>query len=289
MWIIDRLYKNRNLLRDENLKKELILWNIILNSNDDQIKIIEEFNIDKNKLKFAINNKKIKIEQSINFEKKHLKRILETFAKSIFRINSTHYNIKNLGEMTMDIIKDHTKELLNLPKHLQLFLCTEPNKQGVDEIEQRKIINENISNFSFLAQKPKGNWYLKDNKIEYADKKIKKMKSIDCIISQKNLDITNLAKLDNKQKIFFGYCKVIMVAGGHQDNQLKDSINFINQCNNYCENVSNNNNFYFFVQSDGQQAMNKINDLTSVIKNEKRIFAGSSDQLIEWIKSKINE
>ena len=79
-----------------------------------------------------------------------------------------------------------------------------------------------------------------------------------------------------------------MVAGGHQDNQLKDSINFINQCNNYCENVSNNN-FYFFVQSDGQEAMNKINDLTRAIKNKKRIFAGSSDKLIEWIKLKINE
>jgi hypothetical protein len=78
-----------------------------------------------------------------------------------------------------------------------------------------------------------------------------------------------------------------MVAGGHQDNQLKDSIDFINQCNKYCENI--NNNFYFFVQSDGQEAMNKINDLTIAIKNKKKIFAGSSDKLIEWIKSKINE
>jgi hypothetical protein len=287
MWVIDRLYKNRNFLREENLKKELILWNIILNSDKDEIKI-KKFNKDKNKVQFEINLKKISSKNSSIFDKSHLNRILETFSQRTYRLNSNHYNIKNLEEMTLDIIKDHTKELLKLPKHLQLFLCTEPNRQGVDETEQRNMINESINNLSYFAQKPKGHWYLKNNKIEYEDKKIKKMKSIDCIISSKNIDISNLSTLDNTQKIFFGYCKVIMVAGGHQDNQLKDSINFINQCNNYCENVSNNN-FYFFVQSDGQEAMNKINDLTRAIKNKKRIFAGSTDKLIEWIKLKINE
>jgi|688.fasta_scaffold77506_3 hypothetical protein len=286
MWVIDRLYKNRNILREENLEKELILWEFILNSDKDEIKI-KKFNKYKNQIKFEINLKEKKGSNSLNFDKKHLNRILETFAQRTYRLNSDHYNIKSLEEMTIDIIKDHTKELLKLPKHLQLFLCTEPNRQGADEAEQRKILNENIGNYSFLAQKPKGHWYLKDNKIEYKDKKIKKMKSIDCIISPKNIDISNLSKVDNSQKIFFGYCKVIMVAGGHQDNQLKDSIDFINQCNKYCENI--NNNFYFFVQSDGQEAMNKINDLTIAIKNKKKIFAGSSDKLIEWIKSKINE
>jgi hypothetical protein len=286
MWVIDRLYKNRNILREKNLEKELILWEFILNSDKDEIKI-KKFNKYKNQIKFEINLKEKKGSNSLNFDKKHLNRILETFAQRTYRLNSDHYNIKSLEEMTIDIIKDHTKELLKLPKHLQLFLCTEPNRQGADEAEQRKILNENIGNYSFLAQKPKGHWYLKDNKIEYKDKKIKKMKSIDCIISPKNIDISNLSKVDNSQKIFFGYCKVIMVAGGHQDNQLKDSIDFINQCNKYCENI--NNNFYFFVQSDGQEAMNKINDLTIAIKNKKKIFAGSSDKLIEWIKSKINE
>jgi hypothetical protein len=286
MWVIDRLYKNRNILREENLEKELILWEFILNSDKDEI-IIKKFNKDKNQIKFEINLKEKKGSNSLNFDKKHLNRILETFAQRTYRLNSDHYKINNLEEMTMDIIKDHAKELLKLPKHLQLFLCTEPNKQGVDEAEQRKIINENISKFYFLAQKPKGHWYLKDSKIEYKDKKIKKMKSIDCIISPKNIDISNLSKLDNSQKIFFGYCKVIMAGGGHQDNQLKDSIDFINQCDKYCENI--NNNFYFFVQSDGQEAMNKINNLKVAIKNKKRIFAGSSDKLIEWIKLKINE
>ena len=286
MWVIDRLYNNRNILREENLEKELILWEFILNSDKDEIKI-KKFNKYKNQIKFEINLKEKKGSNSLNFDKKHLNRILETFAQRTYRLNSDHYNIKSLEEMTIDIIKDHTKELLKLPKHLQLFLCTEPNRQGADEAEQRKILNENIGNYSFLAQKPKGHWYLKDNKIEYKDKKIKKMKSIDCIISPKNIDISNLSKVDNSQKIFFGYCKVIMVAGGHQDNQLKDSIDFINKCNKYCENI--NNNFYIFVQSDGQEAMNKINDLTIAIKNKKKIFAGSSDKLIEWIKSKINE
>lgn len=284
MWVIERLYKNRNILREENLKKEVILWNLILNSDESEIKI-KGLSKKKDKILFEINLKKKN--NNLNFDKKHLKRILETFSLRIYRLNSDHYNIKKLDEITIDIIKDHTKELLKLPSHLQLFLCTEPNRQGVDEVEQRKIVNEGIIGSSYVASKPKGHWYLKDNKIEYKDKKIKKMKSIDCIISPNDLNISDLSTLDNNKKLFFGYCKVIMVAGGHQDNQLKDSKSFINQCDEYCENEDNN--FNFFVQCDGQEAMNKINDLTRIIKNKKRIFAGSSDKLIEWIKLKINE
>jgi len=284
MWVIERLYKNRNILREENLKKEVILWNLILNSDESEIKI-KSLSKKKDKILFEINFKKKN--NNLDFDKKHLRRILETFSLRIYRLNSDHYNIKKLDEITIDIIKDHTKELLKLSSHLQLFLCTEPIRQGVDEVEQRKIINEGIIDSSYVARKPKEHWYVKDNKIEDKKKKIKKIKSIDCIISPIDLNISDLSTLDKKKKLFFGYCKVIMVAGGHQDNQLKDSKNFIYQCDKYCENKDNN--FNFFVQCDGQEAYNKINDLRKIIKNKKRIFAGSSDELIEWIKLKINE
>jgi len=61
MWVIERLYKNRNILREENLKKEVILWNLILNSDESEIKIK------------SLSKKKDKILFEINFKKKNKK------------------------------------------------------------------------------------------------------------------------------------------------------------------------------------------------------------------------
>lgn len=283
METIKRLYKNRNDKREINLDNELKIWKFIHQSGSDDI-LIAGINSDEEEIIFELNNQKLQI---YNLNKKEVIRILQTFAKKIFRINSYHYKIKEMSEMNINFIKDHAKELLSLPRHIQLFLCTEPNKQSVDEIEQRNILNEELNLINYFATKPKGNWYIKENNFELRRTKNKDLKSIDCIIAPNNLNIEDLNTIDKNKKVFFGYCKVIMVAGGHQDNQIKDAINFVKKCNIYCQNE--NNSFIFFIQADGKYAIKNIELIKNNIINNDRIFAGTTIELINWIKNKFNE
>lgn len=74
-----------------------------------------------------------------------------------------------------------------------------------------------------------------------------------------------------------------MVSGGHQNNQLKDILSFINQADEYIKN--NNDNVFFFVQADGDYCLDNMDKISAEIKDKKRIFAGTTLEIIKGIKS----
>jgi hypothetical protein len=232
-------------------------------------------------LSFKLKNQKLnnkKIDFIINTEK-----ALTSVASQIFKMNAIEFNIENIEDIKLDLIKKKISSILNSPSEIQAHFCKNPNKQTCDETLQTLMLNEKINELNLYANKAKAYMYIFNGGFT---NKNKGAKSIDIFISEKNITpelyFTEPKKFSNKL-IFLGYQKTIMVAGGHQNNQLKDILSFINQADEYIKN--NNDNVFFFVQADGDYCLDNMDKISKEIKNKKRIFAGTTLEIIKGIKN----
>ena len=277
-----RLYKNRSEIREKNLIKDLGIWEFILNNINSK----DTFSVAKNNetLDFKIVNQKLSKQISnYDFNIEDIEKRLISIASQIFKVNSIEYNIDYIKEISLDLVKKKIRLILKSPNPIQLHFCQIPNKQGCDEAMQNKMLNEKINFLNLEASKFKPNTYLHDAKL--TNEKPKKTKSIDSFVSNKNINskefYLNPQKFE-KELIFLGYQKVIMVSGGHQDNQLKDILSFVNNADNYSK--ENTNSTYFFVQADGDYCNDNMYKIENEINNKKKIFTGTTNEVIKWIK-----
>jgi hypothetical protein len=276
---IKRLYENRNNIRKKNLTENIEVWRFILDNIKDDDVITKAKNHET--LSFKLKNQKLKnkkIDFIINTEK-----ALTSVASQIFKMNAIEFNIENIEDIKLDLIKKKISSILNSPSEIQAHFCKNPNKQTCDETLQTLMLNEKINELNLYANKAKAYMYIFNGGFT---NKNKGAKSIDIFIAEKNITpelyFTEPKKFSNKL-IFLGYQKTIMVAGGHQNNQLKDILSFINQADEYIKN--NNDNVFFFVQADGDYCLDNMDKISKEIKNKKRIFAGTTLEIIKGIKN----
>ena len=78
-----------------------------------------------------------------------------------------------------------------------------------------------------------------------------------------------------------GTCKVIIESGGAQTGASDDVIEFIEKANDYCK--QNDNHINFFAQIDGEEGNKLTPRIKQYVRND-RVFVGSTDDLIEWLK-----
>lgn len=272
---IKRLYDNRNNLREKNLKLNIKIWEYIL-------KNIEEENISKKVKNSETLAFKLLIETS-EFKKKDVEAVLTSVASQIFKINSIEFNIENIEQINMAMVKKKINAILQSPKEIQAHFCKNPNKQTCDEILQREMINEKINSIGLSAYKANPSRYIFDGKLTSNNIGAK---SIDVFVSDNDI---KPEKYFNKpldfinNLVFFGYQKTIMVTGGHQNNQLNDIKKFINLADEYIN--KNTNNSYFFIQADGDYCVDNMPSLENEINNKNKIFAGTTTDVIKWIKN----
>lgn len=276
---IKRLYENRNNIRKKNLTENIEVWRFILDNIKDDDVITKAKNHET--LSFKLKNQKLKnkkIDFIINTEK-----ALTSVASQIFKMNAIEFNIENIEDIKLDLIKKKISSILNSPSEIQAHFCKNPNKQTCDETLQTLMLNEKINEINLYANKAKAYMYIFNGGFT---NKNKGAKSIDIFIAEKNITpelyFTEPKKFSNKL-IFLGYQKTIMVAGGHQNNQLKDILSFINQADEYIKN--NNDNVFFFVQADGDYCLDNMDKISKEIKNKNRIFAGTTLEIIKGIKN----
>ena len=276
---IKRLYENRNNIRKKNLAENIDIWRFILDNieDDDVVKKVDNSET----LSFKLKNQKLKnkkIDFIINTEK-----VLTSVASQIFKNNAIEFNIENIEDIKLDLIKKKISSILNSPSEIQVHFCTNPLRQSCDETLQTLMLNEKINELNLYANKAKAHMYIFNGNLT---NKKKGAKSIDVFISEKNITpelyFAEPKKFSSKL-IFLGYQKTIMVSGGHQNNQLKDILSFINQADEYIKN--NNDNVFFFVQADGYYCLDNMDKISAEIKDKKRIFAGTTLEIIKGIKS----
>lgn len=277
---IKRLYENRNKLRETNLTANIKIWNFILDNIEE--KDINSSSINLETLNFAITNEKL-INQINNHDYNHndIEKVLTSIASQIFKMNSIQFSIDNIEKVNLSIIKSKIKAILSCPREIQSHFCKNPNKQNCDEAFQTSMLNEKIDYLGLKAYKAKPNMYIYDGK--FTTKK-KGAKSIDVFISNKNTTSENFFLNTEKYKeslIMLGYQKTIMVSGGHQDNQLKDILLFINKADQYIKNKKNK--ILFFVQADGGYCVDKMSKINDAVVDKNKIFAGTTVDIIEWI------
>jgi|TARA_B110000977_G_scaffold130624_1_gene166525 hypothetical protein len=277
---INRLYENRNKLREINLTANIKIWNFILDNIEE--KDINTSSMNLETLNFAITSEKL-INQinNQNYNHNDVEKVLTSIASQVFKMNSIQFSIDNIKKINLSIIKSKIKAILNCPREIQSHFCKNPNKQNCDEAFQTSMLNEKIDYLGLKACKAKPNMYIYDGK--FTDKK-KGAKSIDVFISNKNTRSEDFFLNTEKYKeslIMLGYQKTIMVSGGHQDNQLKDILLFINKADQYIKNK--NNKILFFVQADGGYCVDKMSKIKDSVVDKNKIFVGTTVDIIEWI------
>tara|TARA_B100001250_G_C19637150_1_gene716541 strand:- start:21 stop:875 length:855 start_codon:yes stop_codon:yes gene_type:complete len=275
---IKRLYDNRNNLRKKNLSENIEIWQFIINNINDNNVVAKAMNYET--LSFKLKNQKM-INRNIEFTK-NTEKVLTSIASQIFKMNAIEFEIENIEDIKLDLIKKKINSILNSPSEIQAHFCKNPNKQTCDETLQTLMLNEKINDLNLHASKAKPYMYIFNGEFT---KKNKGAKSIDIFIAEK--DILPITYFSNTKKfsdklIFLGYQKTIMVAGGHQNNQLKDILSYINQADEYIK--KNNDNVFFFVQADGDYCIDNMSKILKEIQNKKKIFAGTTIEIIEGIK-----
>lgn len=276
---IQKLYLNRNKLRENNLKKEIEIWKYITQNITEED--VEYHSVDSETIKF-----KLKKRINVDIKKEEIQRILTSIASQIFKVNAAEFDINNIDQVNLSMVLKKINLILNSDKEIQKHFCTIPNKQGADEKLQTSMLNEEMIKIGLRAHKPSQAMYLNSLGQIINTKTKNGPKSIDLFVSRDEIESNkffNNQATNNNELIIMGYQKVIMVSGGHQDNQLKDIYSFINAAEKY-KNNNNDNKVFFIVQADGHYCKNKMNNIHSEIKNKRFVFAGSTLEVIKWIK-----
>ena len=148
---IKRLYENRNNIRKKNLTENIEVWRFILDNIEDDDVITKAKNHET--LSFKLKNQKLKnkkIDFIINTEK-----ALTSVASQIFKMNAIEFNIENIEDIKLDLIKKKISSILNSPSEIQAHFCKNPNKQTCDETLQTLMLNEKINELNLYANKSK--------------------------------------------------------------------------------------------------------------------------------------
>ena len=267
-----KIIEKRDSLRVHNLEIEKKIWK--------KITELEEKDVIKSNKQLSIKFKDIELD---NISQDRFKRVLNTNVKTIFRLNKHDYSLKDIKDVDLKILKDYISKLLKTDKEIQIRCCTEPNKQGVDENLQIDMLNVELNTLDYTAHADVGDIFISKEGITAEKKGLSKR--IDSCILKKDLK-PNLDNIKNSELTFIGYHKFILVSGGHQDNQIKDSRDFIKDSNIYCEKFDDNKFFYALI--DGSEGEKKTVKIKNEIKYNHRIFAGNTSEVIEWVKAKIN-
>ena len=207
------------------------------------------------------------------------------------KIITTHSNgAKNIDLSRQETNKDNLlegqllwKEIVEIDEQIEDEIAKgvlpDPNQQmlefeqTVDELVQRDMLNEELPNWVFKKCKPVT--YVYDGKL--LDKKT----YLELDRQRTRKDIDTLGESENKNIwIFQKYAKV---AGGHQDNVLTETKHFLIDAAMYSS--DNNDHNYFIAQLDGKFIESHIKDLNNNIKGSSKVYAGNTEQVIDWIKN----
>ena len=266
---IRRILENRDLLREKNLKSEKKIWKKISKLKNENIILKNET--------FKINFNTVNLEE---FNQQTFQRVFNTLIKSIYRMNKAQYSLSSVKDINLEILKLHVSKILKTDKEIQIYFCTEPNKQGVDEDEQLVMLNEKLNILNYKASGDRGNIFVSKKGI--SDEKHGLSKRIDALIVNKDYGF-DLSK--DTYPVFIGYNKFIKDAGGHQNNQINDACDFVKDSNNYCKNFEDKK--FFYVQLDGYEAERKMYKVNNEIMLKDRICVGNTLKILDWVKKKI--
>jgi hypothetical protein len=228
-------------------------------------------NVDKSRRATNISNldeDKVQWQKIVNGDTKS--KVIPTI-KSRLEKNYEYYGFKNKDDIDFKAIQRMAKKYLEADKDLQIDYCRDSTRQSIDESVQtatlKKYINDSFENISNGKEVPfNGKIVSKKEAVGLNGKQIK-ARSVDAVG-----EISN-----RKVKIFQKYSKV---AGSGQSHQTLETQNWLEECFKIKDKT-----ILFVAQLDGGEAESHIPELRELVGNQKNIFVGNSEQVIDWLNS----
>lgn len=200
--------------------------------------------------------------------------VMTTLAKKIANNNALEYEIAYEDEVEFWMVLDLLEWLLDAPKKCQKFFCRNASRQSVDEHVQIETLRQYTN---IEVQKPtNGEYTVANGEIQnIKDVKDKKFaRSVDVFIPSLSA---------------YGFLKYSGPVGSVTSvHQVGESKSFIEECKQYCDKYQDGN--IFFVQVDGGAGEDHLPEMSSLIgEHSDRIFAGNTEQVVDWLNNKIKK
>jgi len=178
--------------------------------------------------------------------------------------------------VTPAMISHFASRVVNGDVLLQLQLCREPNRQGLDELvqfamRQRYLPNWQVENLvpGYLTLSD-GDWKY-NSAAEIAASENTKARSIDFRMSCENL-------------VVMDFSKFAQISGSGQKHQVNESKYFLTEVRKYVD--RHQDDVYFADTLDGGFAETFIQEHRGLVKGyEHRVFVGNTEQVIDWVLS----
>ncbi len=282
-------FEQTNLVREQNLKEDLKVWEFInsLNENDSGFTIVGINDEDKFTIKYSTRSSRMALKEildrkiiefsgakdAISF----FKGRIETLCKKIWNKRSRNFDLRSESQMNLRIVKKFTHYLTNSPTEIQLEFCRPPEKQSINEKISFQTLKKYLnSNFWKLEKPPNGEWSVEDERINRNDRShrilVAKARSIDFIIRSKT----------NRNLEFFGFAKFSKDKGSGQGLQTEEAKTFIFEAKKYVE--VHDDKKIFFCLIDGKQGATAIRELKNLVRRFKdKIYIGNSFEIIKKI------
>jgi predicted transcriptional regulator len=183
--------------------------------------------------------------------------------------NHQYYGIATKEEITFKHIQKMAQTYLDADPWLQINYCRDSTRQSIDECVQTATLAHYLNDsFVNIAN---GQEVLYDGKIVSKkeavelNKKQVKSRSIDAVGKINNLEV----------KIFQKYAGV---GGGVQTHQAVETQNWLDEAKKM-----QTEGVVYVAQLDGEEAESHIPQLRELTKENKNIFVGNAEQIIDWL------
>ena len=204
---------------------------------------------------------------------KNIKSVIKGLKNRLVK-NLQFHGLKSEEDITFNHIKSLAKDYLVCPKSIQISLCRDSTRQGVDEIVQYETLKRYINSDKEIISLSSGSLTLRNGKIDTVTSGIGEARSIDVKIQPYDYSFTA-----------YGFLKYSKDSGSIQTQQMTEAVMFAEQAKLYCN--QNNDTSIFFIQLDGIEGESHIDRLKETCLSHKhRIIVGNTEQIVDYFNQK---
>ena len=252
---------SRQETNQSNLEEDMAIWKIISNADF----LVEKTYDKKQKIVWKCRDK------SLNTKTRNeVSKVMNTIFSRIVK-NAQYRGFDSVEDIQFKDISRMAQTYLDADPWLQIDYCRDATRQSMDEDVQIELLRANLK---IEVQKPTNGEYTVANGEIQNKKDVKEKKfarSVDTFIPLLSA---------------YGFLKYSGPVGSVTSvHQVGESKSFIEECKKYCDKYQDGK--IFFVQVDGRAGEDHLPDMLQLIgEYSDRIFAGNTEQVIDWLNAK---
>lgn len=252
---------SRQATNQHNLEEDMAIWKLIANAS---LHVEKTYN-KKQKIFWKCKDRSLDTKT-----RNEVSKVVNTIFSRIVK-NSNYRGFCSEENIAFKDISRMAQTYLDADPWLQIDYCRDATRQSIDEDVQIELLRKFLK---ISVEKPP------NGEITVANGEIQNIKEVKDKKFARSVDafIPSLAA--------YGFLKYSGPIGSVTSvHQVGESKSFIEECKIYCDKYENNK--IFFIQVDGVAGEHHLPEMLELIgDHSSRIFAGNSEQVIDWLNSK---